>query len=57
MEFIELICPDMWFMLPPLLAMTPMFMLLLPLYIPPLGCVEYWDWDCCGYTLKEGKLS
>lgn len=54
MEVMELICPDIWFMLPPL-AMTPMFMLLLLLYIPPLGCVEYCDWDCWGYTLKGGK--
>lgn len=47
----ELICPDIWFMFPPLLAMTARFMLLLLLYIPPLGCVEYCDWDCWGYTL------
>lgn len=42
----ELICPDIWLTLPPLLAMTPRFMLLLPLYMTALGCVEYWDWDC-----------
>lgn len=57
MEVMELICPDMWFMLPPPLAMTPRFMLLLLLYNPPLGCVEYCDWDCWGYTLEGGKLS
>lgn len=55
--FMELICPDIWFTLPPLLAMTPRFMLLLLLYIPALGWVEYCDWDCCGYTLYGGKLS
>lgn len=43
----ELICPDIWLTLLPLLAMTPRFMLLLlALYITALGCVEYCDWDC-----------
>lgn len=42
-EAMELICPDIGF--------TLRFTLLLLLYIPPLGCVEYWDWDCWGYTL------
>lgn len=52
----ELICPDIWFMVPPLLAITPRLTPLL-LYIPALGCVGYWDWDCWGYTLGGRKLS
>lgn len=57
MEVIALLCPDIWFMLPPLFAMaTPMFMLLLLLYIPPLGGAGYCDWDCWGYTLEGGYV-
>lgn len=50
MAAMELICPGIWFML-------PRFMLLLLLYIPPLACVEYCDWDCWGYTLEGGTVS
>lgn len=40
----ELICPDIWLMETP--------RLMLPLYMPALGC-EYCDW----YTLQQRKVS